>query len=68
MSERNIMEEYLRTIVKDEIQKEFDLSEIALKEEEANQIVIAILPYLDKLVSKRIKEHLNEIANFIKTI
>ncbi len=62
----NIMEDYIRKIIKDEICKQADLLEVTLKEEDASRIVLAILPQLDELISKRIKQHFTELADLTK--
>jgi hypothetical protein len=61
----NIMEDYIRKLIKEEMNKEADLLEVTLKEEDASRIVLAILPHLDELISKRIKEHFGELANLV---
>jgi hypothetical protein len=63
----NMMEEYIRGLIKDELTKQCDLLGVALKEEDASKIVLAIIPHIDELVSKRVKHHFIEIAEFIKT-
>jgi hypothetical protein len=62
----DIMEDYIRKIIKDEICKQADLLEVTLKEEDASRIVLAILPQLDELISKRIKQHFTELADLTK--
>ena len=62
----NIMEDYIRTLIKDELGKQAELLEITLKEEDAARIVIAILPHIDELISKRIKQHFKELADLMK--
>lgn len=62
---KNIIEEYIFSVVKTEVDKQKDILESTLKEEDANKIVSAIIPHLDLLISKRIKQHLNEIAQLI---
>ena len=59
----NIMETYIRSLIKDEISKQADLLDVTLKEEDASRIVLAILPHLDQLISKRIKQHFIELAD-----
>lgn len=61
----NIMEDYIRKLIKEEMNKQADLLEVTLKEEDASRIVLAILPHLDELISKRIKEHFSELANLV---
>jgi len=61
------MEDYIRNLVKDEISKQADLLEITLKEEDASRIVLAILPHLDELISKRVKQHAIELAEILQT-
>jgi len=58
-----IMEDYIRSLIKDEISKQADLLEVTLKEEDASRIVLAIIPHLDELISKRVKQHFVELAN-----
>jgi hypothetical protein len=60
--EKNIMEDYIRSIIKEEL-KEF---EIVLKEAEAKKIVEAIIPHLDKLVAERIKLHFSSLAKLVQ--
>lgn len=67
MTDNNMMEEYIRSLIKDELTKQCDILDIALKEEDASKIVLAIIPHIDELVSKRVKQHFVEIAEFIKT-
>lgn len=67
MNKPNIMEDYIRNLVKDEISKQADLLEITLKEEDASRIVLAILPHLDELISKRVKQHAIELAEILQT-
>jgi len=62
----NIMEDYIRKLIKDEINKQADLLEVTLKEEDASRIVLAILPHLDELIAKRVKEHFTELADLVK--
>lgn len=61
MSNETAVETYLRSLVSDELKK----LEVNLKEAEAKQIIQAIMPEIDILVSKRVKEHFIELANFI---
>lgn len=63
---QNIMEDYIRGLIKDELNKQCDMLEVMLKEEDASKIVLAILPQLDELVAKRVKQHFTEIADLIK--
>lgn len=59
--ESNTLEVYLKSLISGELKKiEFDL-----KENEAQQIVQALIPEIDNLVSKRVKDHFIELANFI---
>ena len=62
----NIMEDYLRSLIKDELSKQNEMLDIVLKEEEASKIVLAIIPHLDELIAKRVKVHFNEVADLIK--
>ena len=62
----NIMEDYLRGLIKDELDKKISELDVTLKEEDASKIVLAILPHLDELIAKRNKQHLIEIAELIK--
>jgi len=61
----NMMEEYIRGLIKDELQKQYEMLDVTLKEEEASKIVLAIIPHLDELIAKRVKKHVVEIAEFI---
>lgn len=65
--QNNLMEEYVRSLIKDELTRQCDLLDITLKEEDASKIVLAIIPHIDGLVSKRVKQHFIEIANLIQT-
>lgn len=56
------MRAYMKSLISEELKKQ----NFELKEHEANQIVQAIIPEMDKLISKRIKDHFIEIADFIK--
>jgi len=62
----HIMEDYIRKLIRDEIGKQADLLEVTLKEEDATRIVLAILPHLDELISKRVKQHFIELADLVK--
>jgi hypothetical protein len=62
----HIMEDYIRNLIKDEISNQADLLEVTLKEEDASRIVLAILPHLDELISKRVKQHFIELADLVK--
>lgn len=62
----NMMEEYLRGLIKDELQRQYEMLDVTLKEEEASKIVLAIIPHLDELIAKRVKQHLIEFADLIK--
>ena len=62
----NIMEDYIRKLIKEEMNKQADLLEVTLKEEDASRIVLAILPHLDELISKRVKQHFTELADLLK--
>jgi hypothetical protein len=61
-----MMEEYIRGLIRDELQKQYDLLDMTLREEDASKIVLAILPELDKLIAKRVIKHIHEIVDFIK--
>lgn len=58
----NELDKYLEELV-DRI---LDEREIGLKKEEAQKIVEEIIPYLDKLISDRVKEHFVILADVIK--
>lgn len=58
----NIMEEYLSSLINEIL----DEREIVIKEKEAKEIISAIIPELDSLISKRVKEHFSLLADFIK--
>jgi len=62
MNKPSELELYLLKIVRSEVEK----LGLELKEREAKQIVNAIMPQLDTLVSKRVKQHFIELADFIK--
>jgi hypothetical protein len=55
------MRSYLKSLISEELKNK----EVELKENEAKQIIQAILPEMDKLVTKRVKEHFIELADFI---
>jgi len=65
-NQNNLMEEYLRSLIKDELIKQCEILDIALKEEDAAKIVLAIIPHIDELISKRVKQHFVELADLIK--
>lgn len=56
------LDEYLRSLISDEMQK----MDFELKETEAQQIIQAIIPEIDVLISKRVKQHFIEIVDAIK--
>lgn len=58
----NELEVYMKRLVN----KILDEREMSLKEDDAKQIVNAIMPELDELISKRVKEHFVTIADLIK--
>ena len=58
----NIMETYLSSLINEIL----DEREIVIKEKEAKEIVSAIIPEMDILISKRVKEHICLLADFIK--
>lgn len=58
----NIMEDYIRSLVKDELKN----MEVTLKKKEAEDIVEAIIPHLDKLIAERIKLHFSELAKLVQ--
>ena len=62
-SKVNQLEEYIKSLMKEELRKR----EIELKESDAQQIVAKIIPELDKMVAERVKQHFLEIAEFVKT-
>ena len=56
------LKEYLYELIDERIaQKDLDI-----KKEDAEKIVKFIIPYLDELISKRVKEHFVALGNFIK--
>lgn len=58
----NQLEDYLKYLIREELKKQA----FELRESDAKQIVLQIIPELDKLVSDRIKQHFIEIVEFIK--
>lgn len=62
----NMMEEYIRGLIKDELIQQMGQLDVTLKEEEASRIVLAIIPHLDELIAKRVKQHFVELADLIK--
>lgn len=62
MDKVNQLEEYLKSLVKEEV----DRRDFSLKKEDADQIVKGLFSELDKVIAKSVKEHLVEIADFIK--
>jgi len=52
--------------LEDLVNKILDEREIGLKKEDAQKIVEEIIPHIDKLISDRIKEHLDQLADHIK--
>lgn len=62
MSENNEqLENYFRQLIKDELKA----VSVELKENDAKQIVDAIIPEIDSLISKRVKQHIKELVNHI---
>jgi hypothetical protein len=64
---QNIMEDYIRSIIKDEIHKQIISLDLTLKEEDASKIILAIMPHLDQLIAKRVKQHFVEMADLVKS-
>jgi riboflavin synthase len=62
----NMMEEYIRGLIKDELMQQMGKLDVTLKEEEASRIVLAIIPHIDELIAKRVKQHFVELADLIK--
>lgn len=58
----DINEEGLEILVKEIIEK----SQNKIKKEDAEEIVNNIMPHLDSLVAKRVKQHFKELFDFIK--
>lgn len=58
----NIMEDYIKSLIKTELEK----MEVTLKQKEADEIVKAIIPHLDKLIAERIKLHFSELAKLVQ--
>ncbi|MFW9871829.1 MAG: hypothetical protein ACFFG0_01920 [Candidatus Thorarchaeota archaeon] len=54
--------QHLKSLISDELKKQ----EYQLKENEAQQIVKALIPEIDKLISERVKQHFIELADFMK--
>lgn len=61
----NIMETYIRSLIKNEIGNQIKMLEVTLKEEDASKIILSIIPQLDELISKRVKQHFKEFAELI---
>lgn len=61
MSVETPVETYLKSLVSEELKK----LKVNLKEKEAQQIIQALMPEIDTLISKRVKEHFIELADFI---
>jgi coenzyme F420-reducing hydrogenase delta subunit len=57
----NQLEDYLRSLILDELRKR----EIEISEADARQIVNNIIVEIDKLASKRIKQHFIEMAKWV---
>lgn len=57
----NQLEDYLRSLILDELRKR----EVELSEADAQLIVYGIINEVDVMISKRIKQHFIEIAEFI---
>jgi len=64
---QNIMEDYIRSIIKDEIHKQIISLDLTLKEEDASKIILSIIPHLDELIANRVKQHFVEMADLVKT-
>ena len=58
----HIDENYLKKMIEEII----DEKGLKVKKEDAEEIVMNIMPHLDNLASTRIKQHFIEIADFIK--
>jgi len=57
----NPMEDYIKSLITEQLK----LQEEKIKKEDAEEIIKAIIPELEKLVAKIIKKHMKEIANYI---
>lgn len=57
-----LLEQCVRKMINDIL----DEREITLKKEEAEQIVNALLPEMDKIISNRVKEHFVLLADTMK--
>ncbi len=58
----NPVEEYLISLISEQMKKR----EIEIKKSDAKQIVSNIIPEIDIMIAKRVKQHFIEIADFIK--
>jgi hypothetical protein len=63
---QNIMEDYIKSLIKDELNDQINILEATLKEEDAQKIVATIIPHLDKLISDRVKQHFIVLSELIK--
>lgn len=65
MSLADIIEQEYRRISKEEAEKVFKEANHELTQNEITEIMKEVLPDLDEVISKKIKQHFVEIAEFI---
>lgn len=63
--QNNMMEDYIRSLIKDELTKQCEILDVTLKEEDASKIVLAIIPHIDNLISKRVRQHFIELSKHL---
>jgi len=57
----------IETYVEDVVKKILDERESQLKEEDAREIIKAMLPEIESIVSKVILSHFHALASYVKT-
>lgn len=62
----NIFESYIRSVIKNELNDQFKIMETKVTEEDAQKIVMTIIPHLDQLIADRVKQHFIELSDLIK--
>ena len=57
----SVFDRELRTMIKNIIEEEYP----SLQEEDVKKIISKLVPDLDELISKKIKQHLTELCKFL---
>lgn len=63
MENDDIMKNYIKGIVEEVVEEKCEI----VKKEDAEVIIQEIIPHLDKLISKKVKQHLCFLADKLKT-